>query len=162
MAMSMTRRVALTAAMAGLANVLALLSIPIPLSPFETRLHLIQLPILLAGILAGPWVGTITGLLGALLTSSQVGIPFIVGGNAILGGVVGYLTFKGFRPLVASLVALAAELPYVAVTDLLYLQWPIVQVVLVKLSVETFICAGIAFFIVRSTAIKSLMSGLRV
>jgi len=161
MAMSVARRVALTAAMAGLANVLAILAIPFPLSPFQTRLHLIQLPIILAGILAGPWVGAITGLLGALLTSSQVGIPFIVGGNAILGGVVGYLTFKGFRPIVASVVALAVELPYVAATDLLYLQWPIVQIILIKLSAESLISAGIASLVVRSTAIKSLMSGLR-
>lgn len=161
MTMSTARRVALTAAMAGLANVLAVLSVPVPLSPFQTRLHLIQLPIILAGILAGPWVGAITGLLGALLTSSQVGIPFILGGNAILGGLAGYLTFKGFRPLVASIVALAVELPYVAMTDLLYLQWPIVQIVLLKLSVETLICAGIASFLAHSTAVKSLISGLR-
>ena len=66
--LSVARRVALTAAMAGLANVLALLSVPIPISPFQTRLHLIQLPIILAGILAGPWAGTATGLLGAFLT----------------------------------------------------------------------------------------------
>ena len=161
MTMSMSRRVALTAAMAGLANVLALLSLPLPLSPFETRLHLIQLPILLAALLAGPWVGAATGLLGALLTSSQVGIPFIVGGNAILGAMAGYLTFKGFRPMVASVVALAVELPYVAATDLIYLQWPIVQMILVKLSAETLISAGIASFLLRSSAIKSLMSGLR-
>lgn len=155
------RRVALTAAMAGLANVLALLSVPVPLSPFQTRLHLIQLPILLAGTLAGPWVGALTGLLGALLTTYQVGIPFIIGGNAILGGVTGYLVSKGIRPVVASAIALAVQLPYVTATDLLYLQWPMVQIILVKLSVETLICAAVASAIVRSTAVKSLISGLR-
>ena len=95
------------------------------------------------------------------LTSYQVGIPFIVGGNAILGGLVGYLTLKGFRPLVASIVALAVELPYVAATDLLYLQWPIVQIVLLMLAAETLISADLAELIVRSTAVKSLASGLR-
>jgi hypothetical protein len=59
------------------------------------------------------------------------------------------------------MVALAVELPYVAVTDLLYLQWPVVQIVLVMLAVETLISAGLAEFIVRSTAVKSLASGLR-
>ena len=161
MVVSVARRVALTAAMAGLANVLALLSVPIPISPFQARLHLVQLPATLAGLLAGPWVGAVAGLLGAFLTSYQVGIPFIVGGNAILGGLVGYLTLKGFRPLVASIVALAVELSYVAATDLLYLQWPIVQIVLLMLAAETLISAGLAEFIVRSTAVKSLASGLR-
>jgi hypothetical protein len=51
-----------------------------------------------------------------------------------LGGLVGYLSFKGLRPLSASIVALAVELPYVAVTDLLYLQRPVVQIVLLTLS----------------------------
>jgi len=160
-AMNTARRVALTAAMAGLANVLALFSVPVPLSPFETRLHLIQLPILLAGILAGPWVGASSGLLGALLTTYQVGIPFIVGGNAILGGVAGYLVSRGSHPITASVFALAVQLPYVALTDLLYLQWPIVQIILVKLSVETLICAVIASFIARSAAVRNLVSGLR-
>jgi riboflavin transporter FmnP len=50
---SVVRRVALTTAMAGLANVLALLSVPIPISPFQTQLHLIQLPVILAELLAG-------------------------------------------------------------------------------------------------------------
>ena len=155
MVVSVARRVALTAAMPGPANVLALLSVPIPISPFQTRLHLIQLPATLAGLLAGPWVGAVAGLLGAFLTSYQVGIPFIVGGSAILGGLVGYLSFKGFRPLSASIVALAIELPYVAVRDLLYLQWPVVQIVLVMLAVETLIFACLAVFIVRSTAVES-------
>jgi hypothetical protein len=78
-----------------------------------------------------------------------------------LGGLVGYLSFKGFRPLSTSIVALAVKLPYVAVTDLLYLQRPVVQIVLVMLAVETFMSAGLAVFIVRSTAVKSLASGLR-
>ena len=78
-----------------------------------------------------------------------------------MGGPVGYLSFKGFRPLSTSIVALAVELPYVAVRDLLYLQWPVVQIVLVMLAVETLISACLAVFIVRSTAVKSLASGLR-
>ena len=106
-------------------------------------------------------MGALTGLLGALLTTYQVGIPFIIGGNAILGGVTGYLVSKGIRPVVASAIALAVQLPYVTATDLLYLQWPMVQIILVKLSVETLICAAVASAIVRSTAVKSLISGLR-
>lgn len=78
-----------------------------------------------------------------------------------MGGLVGYLAFRGFRPLVASVIALAIELPYVVVTDLIYLQWSIVQIILNKLTVETLISAGLASILVRSSAIKALMSGFR-
>jgi len=148
--------------MAALANILALLSISIPLSPFTTRLHFIQLPILLAGVLGGVWVGAVAGGLGAVIMSSQVGIPFIIGSNAILGGVAGYLTRRRVRPFLASSVGILAQLPYVAVTDLLYLQWPIVQVILVKLALEGLVSAGIVSLIVRSTAVRTLTSGLRI
>jgi len=107
-------------------------------------------------------VGAVAGGLGAVIMSSQVGIPFIIGSNAILGGVAGYLTRRRVRPFLASSVGILAQLPYVAVTDLLYLQWPIVQVILVKLALEGLVSAGIVSLIVRSTAVRTLTSGLRI
>ncbi len=156
-----TKKIAVAAIMAALANILALLSIPIPLPTFQPRLHLIQLPILLAGILAGPWAGAVAGGAGALLTAAQVRIPFILGGNAILGGVAGYLSWRGLRPFPAAVLALVVELPYVAVTDSLYLPLPVIATILVLLSAETLISAALIEALMRSSAVKNLKATLR-
>lgn len=156
-----TRRIAIAAVMAALANIISFFSVPIPVSPFETRLHLIQLPILLAGVLAGPWAGAVAGGAGALLTAAQVQIPFLVGGNAILGGVAGFLARRGVRPFLSALAALLIELPYVAITDSLYLPMAVVTGILVKLSVETLISALIIEVIMRSSALGTVAASLR-
>lgn len=148
--------------MAALANVIALLSIPVPLGASETRLHLIQLPIVLAGVLAGPFAGVVAGGVGALLTVTQVNIPFIIGGNAILGGLSGYLSRRNLRPLFAGLIALVVELPYVVATDLLYLPLPIIlTIILPKLVAETIISLILIEALMRTSALKSIAASLR-
>lgn len=148
------------ALMAALANVLSVPPIAIPLSigTFETSIHFSQLPILLAGILAGMTGGLVTGAVGGLFGAFAVpGIPFVIGGLAILGCSAAFFS-KRFRPLFSGLLAWVVQAPYVAVTDYvwftMFLQrtpqvaWVIVTSLLVKLTVEAVISAVLADVVV--------------
>lgn len=154
------KKLSFVALMAALANVLSVPPIAIPLSigSFGTSIHFSQLPIFIAGILAGMTGGLITGAVGGLFAASAVpGIPFVIAGLAILGCSTGFFT-KKFRPLFAGFLAWLVQAPYVAVTDYvwftMFLQrtpqaaWVIVTSVLVILTVEAVISAVLADVVV--------------
>jgi uncharacterized membrane protein len=154
------KKLSLVALMAALANVLSVPPIAIPLSigTFETSIHFSQLPIFVAGILAGMTGGLVTGAVGGLFGAFAIpGIPFVIGGLAILGCSAGFFA-KKFRPVFAGLLAWLVQAPYVAVTDYvwfsLFLQktpqaaWVIVTSLMVKLTVEAVIGAVLADVVV--------------
>jgi riboflavin transporter FmnP len=147
--MRKTKVVAFTALMAGLANVLSLLTVPV--SP-GVSVHFFQVAIFLCGILAGPWAGLIGGAIGGLYMS-WTAIPFIVGGIAILGGASGLLA-RRFRPFVAGVLAWVVQAPYVVVTDYIWFAglkflpsdaaWARIITILILLTVEAIISAALA------------------
>ena len=106
------------ALMAALSNILSIepLVIPIAAGPFPSKIHFTQLPIFISGILAGPWAGLLTGTVGGLYMSFSVGIPFIIGGLAILGASTGVFA-KKLRPFISAILAWCVQAPYVFVTD---------------------------------------------
>jgi uncharacterized membrane protein len=59
---------------AALSNILSIkpFAIPIPASPFTTKIHFTQLPIFPSSILAGPWAGMLTGAVGGLYMSATM------------------------------------------------------------------------------------------
>jgi len=152
--MRKTKVLAFTALMAALANVLSVppLAIPISFSGFESSIHFFQLAIFLAGILAGPWAGLVTGAVGSLYMSATK-IPFIVGGIAILGCSVG-LFAKKVRPVFAGLLAWLVQAPYTLVTDYVWftlfvgkssaIAWTIITPIMITLTLEAIICAILA------------------
>jgi len=153
-----TKMLSLIALMAALANILSIPPIAVPIAPRLT-VHFTQLPIFVAGILAGPFGGLITGAVGALYMSLFVAqIPFIIGGLAILGLATGIFG-KRFRPFLAGVLAWLVQAPYVAVTDYLWFTislqrapqeaWAIVVPIMVTLTVEAVISSALAEVIVR-------------
>ena len=62
------------ALMAALANVLSVppIAVPIFLGSFQSSIHFTQLPIFVAGILAGPAAGLLTGAIGGLFAGFAV------------------------------------------------------------------------------------------
>ena len=88
-----TKALSVAALMAALANILSTeaLTIPIVIGPFASKIHFTQLPIFISAALAGSYAGLLTGAIGGLYMSYTVGIPFIVGGLAILGLSAGVL-----------------------------------------------------------------------
>ena len=158
-----TKKLVFSAMMAAVSNILSLPPFVIPLSvgPFSTIVHFTQLPIFLAGILAGPWAGIIAGGVGGLYMSYSAGIPFIVGGLALLGASAGYASKRyEISPFLSSLIAFSIQAPYVFVTDYLWftltgLMPPtvarsVVITIVVKLSIEAVIAAFLVSVITAS------------
>lgn len=137
---------AFAALMVALSNVLSItpFTIPIPAGLFPTEIHFTQLPIFLSGILAGPFVGLLTGAVGGLYMSFTK-IPFIIAGLALLGVSAGLFS-KKFRPLFSGILAWCVQAPYVFVTDYVwftsFMSMPspaaltAVSTILIKLTVE--------------------------
>jgi uncharacterized membrane protein len=146
----------IVALMAALSNVLSVepFVLPVVLGPFTTRIHFSQLPILIAGILGGPWAGLLTGAVGGVYMSFTV-IPFILGGLALLGFSAGLFAKRlKSRPFFSCILAWCVQAPYVLVTDYLWfassrllpqsVAWTTVSTILVLLTVEAVIASVLA------------------
>jgi len=149
------------AVMAALSNILSIppFVIPIAIGSLNSSIHFTQLPILISGILTGPWIGLLTGAIGGLYMSFSAEIPFIAGGLAILGLTSGFLANKiGLRPLFSCILAWGIQAPYVLVTDYVWFIFsrgmpsPValttVTIILVKLTVEALIASGLTAIII--------------
>jgi hypothetical protein len=149
-----TRTLTFSALMAALSNILSFppFIIPIALGPFSTSIHFTQVPILLSGILAGPWAGLISGGVGGIYMSMTTGIPFIIGGLALLGSAAGYFSNKyKIHPFISSLAALCLYIPYVFLTDYIWftstrlmthiVAMGVIQTIIMKLTVEVLIAS---------------------
>jgi thiamine transporter ThiT len=158
---SRTKTITFVAVMAALSNILSTppFVIPIAIGSLNSSIHFTQVPILISGILAGPWIGLLTGAIGGLYMSFSAEIPFIVGGLAILGLISGFLANKiGLRPLFSSILAWGIQAPYVFVTDYVWFVFframppPValmtVTIILVKLTVEALIASGLTAIII--------------
>ena len=161
-----SKLIAFTAVMCAVANVLGLFfSIPIGL----TKIHLMQLPIVLSGLALGPWIGGLVGLIGATTMAFNLPSPnlYILPGNAILGFFTGlfYLRLKrmGGRPIIPQVIsvlgAYIVQSPYVYVTDvyLMNMPQPLVQAILLKLLFEDVISVLLAHFILFRVKIAEIL-----
>ena len=147
--------------MVALSNILSAppFSIPVAIWSMNTAIHFTQLPILISGILLGPWVGLLTGVLGGLYMGYSTGNPFIIGGLAILGSICGFLSNKmKIRPTFSGILAWAIQAPYVFVTDYLWFIYTrsmpsrialtTVSIILAILTIEAIIASGLAEVII--------------
>jgi uncharacterized membrane protein len=155
------KTVAFIALMAALSNVLSIppIAIPLPLGPFTSSIHFFQLAVFLAAVLAGPWAGFLSGIVGSLYMS-VFRIPFIMGGIALLGACSG-LFAKKFRPATACILAWLVQFPYVVATDYVWFTSPyflgyspavalsIMIPIMVSLGIESVICAVLADIVVH-------------
>jgi uncharacterized membrane protein len=154
-----TKTIAFVALMAALANVMSLppLAIPLQIGGYTSAIHFFQLSIFLCGILAGPYAGLVSGVVGSLYMG-VTRIPFVVGGIAILGFAVG-LFGKKVTPVFAGLLAWLVQAPYVLVTDYFLFTlfvgnssataWAIIIPILVNLTLEAVVCAVLADVIIH-------------
>ncbi|MFQ6075246.1 MAG: ECF transporter S component [Candidatus Bathyarchaeia archaeon] len=159
------KTIAFVITMGGLANILALVAIPIGI----TSIHLIQLPIILTGLVLGPLAGGLVGFVGAVTMAFTLlkPNPYILLGNAILGGLTGlfyrYLGKRGWRPIipqtVSVLIAYAVQMPYVYVTDiyLMGMPQPIVLVIILKLLLEDLVSVFISHVILYRLELSKIL-----
>ncbi len=152
--------------MCAVANVLGLFfSIPIGL----TKIHLMQLPIILSGLALGPWIDGLVGFVGATTMAFNLPSPnlYILPGNAILGFFSGvfYLRLKRMRgrPIIPQVIsvlgAFIVQSPYVYVTDvyLMTMPQPVVQGILLKLLFEDLISVLVSHFILFRVKIDEIL-----
>jgi hypothetical protein len=118
------------------------------------------LPIFVSAALAGPLAGLLTGAIGGLYMSYSVGIPFIVGGLAILGFSAGLLAQRLQVHLVLSSIgAWCIQAPYVFATDYVWFVYSrlmptsvaitVITTILINLTIEAIIASIIASMIVH-------------
>lgn len=155
------RAIAFIASMSALANVVSLYSIPISILGFQSRIHFQQLPIILGGVVAGGAVGLIIGFFGAFVMAYSTGIPFILGGMAIVGLTSG-LFVKKVKPLYAGILAYVVSIPYVAATDYIWgMPLPVIEGILIKLGIEAILCSVLVEAIGHHGAVASFISSMR-
>jgi len=162
-----SKLIAFTAVMCAVANVLGLFfSIPIGL----TKIHLMQLPIVLSGLALGPWIGGLVGFIGATTMAFNLPSPnlYILPGNAILGFFTGlfYLRLKKMkgRPIIPQMISVLGayifQFPYVYVTDVYLMPLTsgyVLTVILPKLLLEDVISALLAHFILFRVKITEIL-----
>jgi uncharacterized membrane protein len=157
-----TKVITVAAMMATLANLLSAepLTIPFVIGPFTSKIHFTQLPIFISAALLGPIAGFLTGAIGGLYMSYTVGIPFVMGGLAILGFSAGFLAHRfALRPLLSSFFAWCIQAPYVFITDYLWFVYSrfmpssialtVITTILITLTIEAIIASVIATMIVH-------------
>ncbi|UCH02725.1 MAG: ECF transporter S component [Candidatus Bathyarchaeota archaeon] len=157
-----TKALTLAALMAALANILSIeaLTIPLIIGPYTSKIHFTQLPIFISAALAGPLAGMLTGAIGGLYMSYSVGIPFIVGGLAILGFSAGILAHRlKLRPMLSSIFAWCIQAPYVAVTDYVWFVYSrlmpssvamtVITTILLNLTIEAIVASIIATTVIH-------------
>ncbi len=112
-------------------------------TPWGFKIHVFQAAIFLAALLLGRWAGLIAGLGGSLYVAAALSNPFILFGNALLGFFTGHFTEKGFRPVVAVMLAFAIQLPWLVVTDHLFmgLSWSFIGALVLSLAVSNLVWA---------------------
>jgi len=152
--------------MCAVANVLGFLTIPIGIA----EIHLMQLPIILAGLALGPWIGGLVGFVGAAVMAFRLHPPnpYILLGNALLGFVAGmfYSRLKKMRgrliipQVISVLAAYIVQLPYVYVTDVYLMSMPahiVLMLILPKLLIEDVISVLLSHFILFRVAIAKIL-----
>jgi hypothetical protein len=112
-------------------------------SPWGFKIHVFQAAIFLAALLFGRWAGLIAGAGGSLYVAAALSNPFILFGNALLGFFTGHFAEKGVRPVVAVMLAFAIQLPWLVVTDHLFmgLPWPFIGALVASLAVSNLVWA---------------------
>lgn len=115
--------------------------------PFaEWRMHFFQAGIFTAAFLFGPFAGAVVGALSGSYTGLFIlNNPWIIGGNALLGFSAAYL-YTRTTPFKAAMGAFAIQLPYLFITDVLFVNMPltIVMMIATTLLITNIICALIA------------------
>lgn len=137
-----SRLVGFTAVASALAVALSALSVPFVAG---LRIHFFQVAIILAGVVGGPLSGLVTGAIGGAYVAMLRSDPTIVIGNGLLGLFTG-LFVRRMRPAFAGIAAWTlVQAPWVYVTGTLifHVPTPVMQLILVLLTIEGVACAVI-------------------
>jgi uncharacterized membrane protein len=116
-----TKSVALFLALIVAANLLGALNLPLA---FGLKLHTFQLAVFAASLFFGPVGGAWAGGLGSLFSAYQMGNPYIVIGNLLLGFAAGYFMKKGRGVFLSALLAAVIQAAWVWISDVYFFGMP--------------------------------------
>lgn len=160
-----SKLITFVATMCAVSNILGFFAIPIGI----TKIHLMQLPIILSGLALGPWIGGLVGFIGATAMAFNLAPanPYILLGNAILGFFTGlfylYLRKMKVRPIIPQVISVLGayliQAPYVYVTDVYFMTMPpfLVLAILVKLLLEDVISVLLSHVILFRVNIAQIL-----
>ena len=109
----------------------------------DLRFHFFQAGIFMAGFVFGPLAGLFVGGLSSAYNGLFViNNPWIIFGNGILGFFAAYF-YRTMNPTKAVLLAYAIQLPYLLITDILFVHMPVMVVASIAgvLLIENILCA---------------------
>ena len=113
-------------------------------APWGGKFHIFQITIFLAAALFGWSGGAAAGAFGGVGTAFALGNPYIIIGNALLGGLAGFLNRqKNVRLLFAVLIAFAVQAPFLYYSDvyLAGMPAPVVQSIVAALFASNLVMA---------------------
>ena len=116
------RQYAMWIAVGLLANLLGMINIG---TIYGFKIHFFQVAIFISAAMFGSAGGLTVGVMGSLYSAIIMNNPYIVGGNAILGWVAGYLMHKKMPVLPAVYLAFWAQLPWLILTDIYLINMPL-------------------------------------
>jgi len=160
-----SKLITFVATMCAVTNILGLFAIPIGI----TKIHFMQLPIILSGLALGPWVGGLVGFIGATAMAFNLAPanPYILLGNAILGFFTGlfylHLGKMNVRPIIPQVISVLGayiiQAPYIYVTDVYFMTMPssLVLAILLKLLLEDVISVLLSHIILFRVNITQIL-----
>jgi len=113
---------------------------------FGIRIHFFQYLIFLAALIYGPTAGALSGGVGSLFTAFAMKNPYILIGNMILGGLVGYFMKNRISITNSVMLAFTIQIPWLFYTDVYLAGMSIVVVnsIITALFVSNLICSILA------------------
>ena len=128
-----------------LPNLLGMINIA---TPWGFKWHCFQVAVFFAASLFGPVGGLLSGFAGSLVPALITGNPYIIVGNALLGGVAGLLLKRGIATVPAIWIAYALQLPWLIATDyfLVGLPAPFIKALVIGLFISNTVWALVAQF----------------
>jgi len=151
-----SRLVAFTSVTSALTVALSALAMPFVLG---VRIHFFQVGVMLAGAVAGPLSGLVTGAIGGVYVAWLRSDPTIVVGNALLGLFTG-LFARRVRPALAGVGAWALiQAPWIYLTGTFIFGVPavVLELVLILLTIEDVACALVVDLLVTHFNLKQLV-----
>lgn len=140
--------IALIAIFAAITNVIMIISFPITLLGVTSKIHFIQIPILIVSFGIGPIAGSLVGIIGTISMVFSVipANPFIIFYNGLFGFFTGlfFLIFKRMKinilvnQFISVLLAFIIQIPFIWIfnTQIIGIPVIVVQVIILKLLFE--------------------------
>jgi hypothetical protein len=144
--LSRTQTIVWVLACALLGGLLGALNVPLGAG---FKFHLFPIFIFGAAMLGGPWGGALTGVCGSLFSAVTLGNPYLIGGNLLLGLMLGVFLKRGWGVVLSVFLSALIQFAWIWVTDvyLMGLSGFVVGKIILALVLSHTCWAGVIYWI---------------